>query len=128
MSTSSNWWYGVAPFPLVPLASWVGRWSSRLFIRISTAGGDPNVLAGVAAFATAVLSFWVGVIVALVVLVCLAADVRALRKRGAWSPSRAWVAVGVVHLVGAEHWWLLSVSMPTLAYYQYRRHERVGSP
>ncbi|MFC7173875.1 hypothetical protein ACFQL0_12040 [Haloplanus litoreus] len=65
---------------------------------------------------------------ALVVLGCLFADIRSLGDGGEWSPSLAWSLAGLVHLGAAVFSPLLVVSIPTLTYYLYRRHTRLGSP
>lgn len=128
MSGPSRWWYGVAPFPLVVCAALLARFATRRFVAVSSAGGDPNVAAGIASFALSVLAQWTGVFLALVVLVALVLDVRALRRGERWTPSRAWTLAGVAHLLGAVLAPVLVVSVPSLSYYLYRRHERVGSP
>jgi len=97
---SSSWWYGVALFPVVA--------------------------AGIASFVLTVTSFWGGILVALVVLGCLLADIRALGDNGDWSPSLAWNLAGLAHLGGAVFSPLLIASIPVLTYYLYRRSVRLG--
>lgn len=125
---SSSWWYGVLPFPVVAVTALLARFGSRTFIVTASSGGDPNVGTGIASFVLAVVSFWGGVVVALVVLGCLLADIRSLGGDGEWSPSVAWSLAGVAHLGGAVFSPLLLVSMPALSYYVYRRHVRLGAP
>lgn len=124
----SSWWYGIALFPAVLLLRLLSRFGSRTFIDASVTPGDPNVAVGVASFVLSVAAFWGGIIVAVVVLVCLLADVRALGDDGAWSPSPAWVLAGLAHLGGAVFSVLLVLSVPALSCYLYRRHDRVGTP
>ncbi|MUV58164.1 hypothetical protein, partial [Halogeometricum sp. CBA1124] len=139
MSSPSNWWYGVLAFPLVAVTALLTRFATRRFITVSAAGGDPNVAVALASFVLSVLAQWVGVFVALVVLVCLVLDVRALRRvgdggeggtedgdgtgdgdgtdddtgdGGGWSPTWAWTLAGVAHLVGALFTPALAVSVP----------------
>ncbi|SFR35209.1 hypothetical protein SAMN04487947_0283 [Halogeometricum rufum] len=150
MSSPSNWWYGVLAFPLVAVTALLTRFATRRFITVSAADGDPNVAVALASFVLSVLAQWVGVFVALVVLVCLVLDVRALRRvgdggeggtddgdgtgdgdgtddgtgdDGGWSPTWAWTLAGVAHLVGALFAPALAVSVPSLSYYVYRRYE-----
>jgi hypothetical protein len=141
VSGSSNWWYGVLAFPLVVVTALLTRFATRRFLTVSAADGDPNVAVALASFALSVLAQWVGVFVALVVLVCLVLDVRALRgdadggtgeddggdigddDDGGWSPTWAWCLAGVAHLVGALFAPVLVVSVPSLSYYVYRRYE-----
>jgi hypothetical protein len=123
---SSSWWYGVALFPVVAVTTLLARFGSRTFIAVTSSGGDPNVAAGIASFALSVAAFWGGIVVALVVLGCLLADIRTLDSGGEWSPSLAWTLAGLAHLGGAVFSPLLVVSVPTLTYYLYRRHDRLG--
>ncbi|GAB6860160.1 hypothetical protein ACFR97_11820 [Haloplanus litoreus] len=125
---SSSWWYGILLFPVVAVTAFLARSGSRTFITVSSSSGDPNVAAGIASFALTVASFWGGILVALVVLGCLFADIRSLGDGGEWSPSLAWSLAGLVHLGAAVFSPLLVVSIPTLTYYLYRRHTRLGSP
>jgi hypothetical protein len=122
------WWYGVVLFPFVVLSELLSRVGSRVFLAVSTAPGEPNVAAGVASFVLSVVAGWGGVVLALLVLVCLLADVRALREGEAWSPSGAWGLAGLVHLAGTVLSVLFVLSVPALSYYLYRRHSRVGAP
>jgi hypothetical protein len=126
--SSPSWWYGVAPFPLVPLFDLLSGSGSRTFIAASSAPGEPNVAVGIASFVLTVAAFWGGVLVALVVFVCLLADIRALGRDGSWSPSPVWGLAGLAHLAGAAFSVLLVLSVPTLSYYLYRRHVRIGTP
>jgi hypothetical protein len=121
----SPWWFGVVLFPVVPLLSLLSGIGSRAFIAVSTSAGEPNVGVGIASFVLTVVSFWGGILVALVVLGCLLADIRVLKRDQAWSPHVAWALAGVVHLAGAVFSALLILSVPALSYYLYRRHERV---
>jgi hypothetical protein len=123
---SSSWWYGVALFPLVAVTTLLSDFGSRTFVLVSSSGGDPNVVAGIASFVLAVASFWGGILVALVVFVCLLADIRALGDDEQWSPSIAWSLCGLAHLGAAVFSPLLIFSIPTLTYYVYRRRDRSG--
>ena len=122
------WWYGIVLFPLVVLLELLSRYGSRTFIAASSSGGEPNIAVAVVSFVLSVAAFWGGIIVAVVVLVCLLADVRALGDDGAWSPSPAWALAGLAHLGGAVFSVLLVLSVPALSCYLYRRHDRVGTP
>lgn len=124
MSTPRH--YGLVLFPVVVVTTLVTRFSSRTFVAVSSSGGDPNVAAGVVSFVLSVVSFWSGIVVALVVLGCLLVDIRTLGDDGEWSPSVAWSLAGVVHLGGAVFSPLLLVSVPALSYYVYRRRVRLG--
>jgi len=124
----SPWWYGVVLFPLVLLLEGLSRFGSRTFIATSSAPGEPNIGVGIASFVLTVAAFWGGIVVALVVLVCLIADIRALSGEGTWSPSPVWGLAGLVHLAGAVFSVVLVLSVPVLSYYLYRRHDRVGTP
>lgn len=124
----SPWWYGIVLFPLVVLLELLSRYGSRTFIAASSSGGEPNIAVAVVSFVLSVAAFWGGILVALLVLICLIADIRALRDEGAWSPSLVWGLVGIVHLGGAVFSMFLILSVPALSYYLYRRHDRVGTP
>ena len=121
----SPWWYGIALFPLVLLLEFLARFGSRTFIAASSAPGEPNIAVGIASFVLSVAAFWGGIHVALIVLGCLLADIRALGGEGTWPPTPAWGLAGLVHLAGAVFSALLVVSVPALSYYLYRRHDRV---
>jgi hypothetical protein len=73
-----------------------------------------------------VASFWGGISVALVVFVCLLADIRALGDDEHWSPSIVWSLGGLVHLGAAVFSPLLLASVPLLTCYLYRRRDRLG--
>ncbi|MDS0295902.1 hypothetical protein [Halogeometricum luteum] len=133
MSSPSRWWYGVALFPGVVLTTAVQYLALFLFVSSVSAGGDPavapanaDVQAGTAlgSFVLVTLASWLGILAALVVLVCLALDVRTLRKTepAARTPSLAWTLAGLAHLAGAVFAPALVVSVPTLSYYVYRRY------
>lgn len=111
-------------FPLVLLSSLLSGFGSRTFLR-TLDGGDPNVGFAIVSFALSVIAFWGGILLGVIVLVCLIADVRALRRDGPWRPSLFWVLAGVVHLVGAVFSAALVLSIPALSVYLYRRRERV---
>jgi hypothetical protein len=124
----SPWWYGIALFPLVLLLELLSRFGSRTFIAASSALGEPNLAVGIASFVLSVAAFWSGILEALIVLVCLLVDIRALNRAGTWSPSPAWGFAGLLHLIGSVFSVLLVLSVPALSYYLYRRHEHVGTP
>jgi hypothetical protein len=124
----SRWWYGIALFPLVVVLNGLSGFGSRRFVTASSSTAEPDVGVAIAAFVVSVAAFWGGLFVALVVLGCLLADVRALGRDGTWSPSLAWGLAGVAHLVGAVFSPALFLSVPALSYYLLRRHDRVGAP
>ena len=99
--------------------------ASRTFIAASTSEADLNVGVGVASFVLGVISFWGGILVGVIVLVCLLGDVRALRRAPEWSPSIAWPLVGVVHLAGVVLPTAFALSVPLLSYYMCGRRKRV---
>ena len=123
---SSSWWYGIALFPVVAVTTFLSRFGSRTFIAVTTFGGDPNVAAGIASFVLAVAAFWGGIFVAVVVFGCLLADIWALGEEDGWAPSVAWSLAGLAHLGAAVFSPLFMISVPTLTYYLYRRHDRLG--
>lgn len=124
-SSTPRWRYGVALFPLVPLAALVNVVGYRAFLEptVHGPGGETSALAAVLAFLLSSLVSIAGVVAALVVLAALVLDARALRRGDAgFSPRPAFAGfVGLVHLAA----WVLAslyvVSMPPLAYYTYRR-------
>lgn len=75
----------------------------------------------VAWFILQVLSFWTGILVAVVVFVCLLADLRSRSRDRTQSLSLLWGLAGVAHLGGVIFTELLFISVPTLSYYLYRR-------
>ena len=123
---SSPWWYGILLFPVVVVTTLLSRVGSRTFIAVTSSGGEPNVAAGIASFALTVAAFWGGIVVAIVVLGCLLADIRALGEEDEWAPSIAWSLAGLAHLGAAVFSPLLVISVLTLTYYLYRRHGRLG--
>ncbi|ELY83856.1 hypothetical protein [Natrinema gari] len=125
---ASTWWYGIVPFPVVVLTTVITRVAFRAFVAATHPSTDAPLGAGVAWFVLQTLSFWMGILVAVVVLGCLLADCRALSGNEAWSPSSWWGVAGVVHLGGAVFPKLLLLSVPALAAYLYRRHVRLGRP
>jgi hypothetical protein len=126
VSSPPYWWYGVALFPFVVLTSVITPFAMQRFVSASTTAGEPNVAAALASFALTILASWLGILVAVIVLVCLVADVWALRKCDAWSPSWVWGLAGVAHLAGALFSPILLGSVPALSYYLYRRRNRVS--
>ncbi|SIR57439.1 hypothetical protein [Natronorubrum thiooxidans] len=123
----ASWWYGIALFPVVVLTAVTSRFAATAFFSAASAPDAPLGL-DVAWFVLQTLSFWVGIGVAVVVLGCLLADLRALGGNETWSPSPLWGLAGVVHFGGVVFTELLLVSVPALSYYLYRRHVHVGSP
>jgi hypothetical protein len=122
---SSSWWHGVALFPLVAVTTLLSDFGSRTFIPVSSSGGDPNVVAGIASLVLVVVWFWGGIVVALVVFVCLLADIRALGDDEHWSPSIAWKISSLAHLGAAVFSPLLLASIPLLTCCLYRRGDRL---
>ncbi|WP_049922284.1 hypothetical protein [Halopiger djelfimassiliensis] len=125
--SSSPWWYGIVPFPVVILTALAADFASQAFFAAARSPDSPLGM-DVAWFVLQTLAVWIGVLVAVVVLVCLLADLRMLSGAETWSPSRFWGLAGVVHLGGAVFTELLFVSVPALTYYLYRRHLHVGRP
>ena len=121
----SSWWFGVVLFPVVPVLSLLSGAASRMFIAASASEADLNVGVGVASFILGVISFWGGILVGVIVLVCLLGDVRALRRTPEWSPSITWPLVGIVHLAGVVLPAAFALSVPLLSYYLYGRHKRI---
>lgn len=117
----SPWWFGVVLFPAVPLLSLLSEIGSRGFLRVSTATDDPNVGLGVVSFLLAAVSFWAGLLLALVVVLCLFVDLRSGTRDTARSPSVVWTLAGVVHLAGVVFSLLFVLSVPALSYYLYMR-------
>jgi hypothetical protein len=113
----------VSPFPLAAVTTLLSHLGSRTSIIASSSDGDPSVAAGIASFVLAVASFWVGILVALVVFECLLADVRAPGGDEQWSPSIAWSLDGLGHLGAAAFSPLLFVSGPPPTHYVYRRRD-----
>ncbi|QCW02133.1 hypothetical protein [Natrinema pallidum] len=126
--TESTWWYGIVPFPVVVLTALITRVAFRAFAAAAHPSTDAPLGASVAWFALQTLSFWTGVLVAVLVLGCLLADCRALSGNETWSPSGWWGLAGVVHLGGVIVPKLLLLSVPALSAYLYRRHVRLGRP
>jgi hypothetical protein len=123
----SSWWFGVVLFPVVPALSLLSGAASRTFIAASASEADLNVGVGVVSFILGVISFWVGRLVGVIVLVCLLGDIRALRRAPGWSPSIAWPLVGTVHLAGVVLPAAFALSIPLLSYYLYGRRRRVST-
>jgi hypothetical protein len=121
----SPWWFGVVLFPAVPALSILSGLASRTFLAASTSAEDLNVGVGITSFILGVVSFWGGIFVGVIVLVCLLGDVRVLRRTRVWSPSIAWPLVGIAHLAGVVLPSLFVLSVPLLSYYLYRRRELV---
>jgi hypothetical protein len=126
--SSSSWWYGVALFPIVLVMRVIYELGWGSFATTSMSASDPDPIIMLAGAGLAALSFWSGVIVALIVLACLIADIRRLRHGELWSPSLVWILAGVVHVVGIVFSPLLVLSTPALSSYLYRRHNRIGAP
>lgn len=84
---------------------------------------SPDTTAGISIvwFLLGALSFWIGLLVAVVVLVCLLADLWALNTDSARLLSLLWVVSGVVHLGGILFTELFLISVPALSYYAYQR-------
>ena len=124
MSTPSNppWRYGVYAFLLVPLLSAVSY--VGLFAGVSGVQETPSVF--LIGFALTVLSQWVAIVLALVVLTALVLDARALAERDdeAWSPNPYLYGLcGLVHVAGAFLVAPYVLSVPALSYYVYRRRQ-----
>ncbi|MBB6646550.1 hypothetical protein [Halobellus ruber] len=121
------WWFGVVLCPVVPALSLLSGAASRTFVAVSGSGADLNVGVGVASFILGVISFWGGILVGVIVLVCLLGDVRALRRAPGWSPSIAWPLAGIVHLAGVVLPAAFALSVPLLSYYLYGRREHIST-
>lgn len=124
-SSDPRWRYGVALFPLVPLASLANVAGFRLFLGLSTEGsaGEVGMLAGVLVFLLSAVVSIAGAVAALIVLTALLLDARALRRENAAFAPHPAVAglVGLLHLAAWVLAPLYALSMPSLAYYTYRR-------
>ncbi|QLG28300.1 hypothetical protein HUG10_12420 [Halorarum halophilum] len=124
-SSVPPWRYGVALFPLAPLASLGSTAGTRLFFGLSLRGhaGETEALAAVLAFLLSAVLSWAGVVVALLVIAALVLDARALRRGdAAFSPQPALAALlGFVHLAASALPPLYVFSVPPLGYYTYRR-------
>ncbi|WP_313692903.1 hypothetical protein [Halorarum halobium] len=124
-SSDPPWRYGVAVFPLVPLATLTDLVGFRVFLELVAGGStsEAGMLAAVVAFLVSAVVSIAGGVAALVVLGALLLDARALRRTdAAFAPHPAVAGVvGLVHLLA----WLLAplyvLSVPALAYYTYRR-------
>ncbi|WP_408957757.1 hypothetical protein [Natrinema sp. 74] len=118
------WRYGVYLFPVGPL-SMLGSYAG-LWLFVSASEGD-SVGVGIAAFLATVLANWLSYLFAAIVAVALIMDARALRDYPAWNPNPWLVGVlGVVHVAGAVIAYPYLLSVPTIAYYVYRRRQHVG--
>ena len=118
-----SWLYGILLFPVVIFASLTSRFAEQAFF--TTAKSSDSIIGmDVAWFTLQMVSFWVGILVAAVVLVCLLADLRSRSGEETQSSSIFWGLGGVVHLGGAVFTELLFISVPALSYYLYRR--RIG--
>jgi len=126
--SSSSWWYGICLFPVVLLTTVLSQFGMRTLITSTSGTGDLNVGVSIASFLLSVLSFWGGIVAALIVLVCLVADIRALSGSERWSPRMVWGTAGLLHLSGTVVTSLLFLSTPVLALYLYQRHVHLGTP
>ena len=118
--SSSSWWYGILLFPAVILASLTSRFAENAFFATAQSP-DSTIGMDVAWFILQMLSFWTGILVAVVVFVCLLADLRSRSRDRTQSSSLLWGLAGVVHLGGVIFTELLFISVPALSYYMYRR-------
>ena len=118
--SSSSWWYGILLFPAVILASLTSRFAENAFFATAQSP-DSTIGMDVAWFILQMLSFWTGILVAVVVFVCLLADLRSRSRDRTQSSSLLWGLAGVVHLGGVIFTELLFISVPALSYYLYRR-------
>jgi len=84
---------------------------------------SPDATTGIAPvwFLLGALSFWIGLLVAVIVLVCLLTDLWALNTDSARILSLLWGISGVIHLGGILFTELFLVSVPLLLYYAYQR-------
>jgi nitric oxide reductase large subunit len=118
--SSSSWWYGIFLFPVVILSSLTSRFAEYAFF--ATAQSPDSIIGlDVAWFTLQMLLFWIGILVAVVVLVCLLGDLRLRSRDRTRSSSIFWGIVGVVHLGAVLFTELLFISVPALSYYLYRR-------
>ena len=102
------------------LASLTSRFAEHAFFATAQSS-DSTIGMDVAWFTVQILSFWTGILVAVVVLVCLLADLRLRSGDRTRSPSIFWGLAGVVHLGAVLFTELLFISVPALSYYLYRR-------
>ena len=84
---------------------------------------SPDTTTGIAPvwFLLQALSFWIGLLVAVIVLGCLLADLWALDTDSARLLSLLWSVSGIVHLGGILFTELFLISVPALSYYAYQR-------
>lgn len=118
--SSSSWWYGILLFPVVILASLTSRFAEYAFFATAQSP-DSTIGMDVAWFTLQMLSFWIGIFLAVVVLVCLLADLRSRSRDRTQSSSIFWGLAGIVHLGGVIFTELLFISVPILSYYLYLR-------
>ena len=84
---------------------------------------SPDATTGIAPlwFLLQALSFWIGLLVAVIVLGCLLADLWTLDTDSARLLSLLWSVSGIVHLGGILFTELFLISVPALSYYAYQR-------
>ncbi|TQQ81982.1 hypothetical protein EWF95_03320 [Halonotius roseus] len=118
--SQSPWWYGILLFPIVVLMTLISDFALRWFLLTTR---SPDATTGIAPvwFLLQALSFWIGLLVGVVVLVCLLADLWALNTDSARLLSLLWGVSGVVHLGGILFTELFLISVPVLSYYAYQR-------
>lgn len=122
-TTNPSWRYGVYVFPLAPLLSAISYVGSRTMLSAM----NDELWSFLAGFVLSVLSQWLAVSFALVVLAAVVLDARALGTREAWEPNTfVYGFAGLVHLFGAVLWMAYLLSVPALGYYVYQRRQHVG--
>jgi hypothetical protein len=117
---SLSWSSGILLFPLVILASLISRFAEQAFF-IAADSPDSAIGADVVWFILQMISFWVGILIAVVVLVCLLADLRSCKEERTQSTTAFWGLAGAIHIGGAIFIELLLISVPALSYYMYQR-------
>ena len=118
--SQSAWWYGILLFPIVVLMTLISDFASNAFF-LTTRSPDTTTGLTVIWLILEALSFWIGLLVAVVVLVCVLGDLWAVNTDSARLLSLLWGVSGVVHLGGILFTELFLVSVPALSYYVYQR-------
>ncbi|ERH01023.1 MAG: hypothetical protein J07HN6_02655, partial [Halonotius sp. J07HN6] len=86
---SSLWSYGILLFPIVILASLTSRFAEQAFF-LTAKSPDSIIGADVVWFILQTVSFWIGILVAVFVLICLLADLRSRNGERTQPTSAFW--------------------------------------
>ena len=98
----------------------ISDFASKWFV-LTIRSPDTTADVSIVWFLLQTLSSGIGLLVAVVVLVCLLADLWTLNTDSARLLSLLWVVSGVVHLGGILFTELFLISVPVLSYYTYQR-------